>query len=56
MLDAAEITQVHNLVWHETAEMVAIMTQPPGTYRFLCDVDGVVMFTHSRIGTVLREY
>lgn len=56
MLDPVEMTQVHNLIWRETAEMVAIMSQPPGSYRFLCNIGGLVMFTHRRIGVVLREY
>ena len=56
MLDPAEISQVHSLLWHEAADMMAVMSQPPGSYRFLCDVGGVVMFTHQRVGNVLREY
>lgn len=56
MLDANEISQVHDLIWRETAEVVGIMIQQPGSYRYLCDVRGVVMFTHHPIGTVLREY
>jgi hypothetical protein len=56
MLDPTEMSQVHDLVWQETADMVAIMSQPPGSYRFLCNVGGIVMFTHHRVGTVLREY
>jgi hypothetical protein len=56
MLDATEISQVHDLIWKETAEVIGIMTQRPGTYRYLCEVGGIVMFTHHRIGTVLREY
>jgi hypothetical protein len=56
MLDPAEISQVHDLIWQETADMVAIMTQPNGSYRYLCSVRGIIMFTHRPMGTVLREY
>lgn len=56
MLDATEISQVHDLIWRETAQVIGIMTQRPGTYRYLCDLHGVVMFTHYPVGTVLREF
>jgi hypothetical protein len=56
MLDATEISQVHDLIWRETPELIGILKQPPGTYRYLCEVHGIVMFTHHRIGTVLHEY
>jgi hypothetical protein len=56
MLDATEIAQVHDLIWRETAQVIGIMTQRPGTYRYLCEVQGLVMFTHQPVGIVLREF
>lgn len=56
MLDQFEISQVASIVRHEISDMISAAAQQPGSYHYLCDVGGLVMFTHRAIGTVIRDY
>jgi hypothetical protein len=52
VLDAAEIHQVT----HHVLDLVGMARQSNGSYRYLVEVGGIVMFSHRPVGIVLRDF
>lgn len=56
MLDATELNQIAGVLRREMFDMMSAATQRPGSYRYLVEVRGVLMFSHHPIGCVWRDY
>jgi len=56
VLDATELNQIAGVLRREMFDMMSAATQRPGSYRYLVEVRGVLMFSHHPIGCVWRDY
>lgn len=54
MLSPNEIDEIRQAVHNEMADIEADLQQNVGTYRYLCARAGLVFYTHTPVGKVLR--